>query len=70
VTDREEIYEGKCYLHGPMRNALLAGILSGVAFTLAHFQLVSSVVEIGLYLVAIPLGGHHWMREEIGRAHV
>ncbi|HMX95137.1 MAG TPA: heavy metal translocating P-type ATPase, partial [Elusimicrobiota bacterium] len=58
-------YEGQWYLHGPMRNALLAGILSGFAFGLAHFQLVPSVVEIGLYLVATPLGGYHWMREAV-----
>lgn len=63
--ESEEIYEGKWYLHGPMRNALLAGILSGVAFALGHFQLVPSVVEIGLYIVAIPLGGIHWMREAV-----
>ncbi len=63
--ESEEAYEGQWYLHGPMRNALLAGILSGVAFALGHFHLVPSVVEIVLYLVAIPLGGYHWMREAV-----
>lgn len=58
-------YEGKWYLHGPMRNALLAGVLSGVAFSLAHLQLAAPAVEIGLYVVAILLGGFHWMREAV-----
>src|SRR3990172_1944788 len=48
-----------------MRNALLAGLLTGSGFALAHLGFVSSAVETAFYLVAIPLGGYHWMREGI-----
>ena len=63
--DSEEIFEGKWYLHGPMRNALLSGLLTGVAFGLAHWEALPRAVEIALYVIAIPLGGYHWMREGI-----
>jgi hypothetical protein len=48
-----------------MRNALIAGVLTGIAFGLAHLGIIPSPVETALYLVAIPLGGYHWGREAI-----
>lgn len=63
--EKEEIFEGKWYAHPPMRNALIAGLLTGVAFGLAHLGLIPPLVETALYIVAIPLGGYHWSREGI-----
>lgn len=63
--EREEIFEGKWYSHPPMRNALIAGLLTGMAFGLAHLGLIPSLVEITIYVVAILLGGYHWSREGI-----
>lgn len=63
--EREDIFEGKWYAHPPMRNALIAGLLTGAAFGLAHLGLIPPLVETALYLVAIPLGGYHWAREGI-----
>jgi Cd2+/Zn2+-exporting ATPase len=47
-----------------MRNALIAGGLTSVAYTLTHFiKGMPSFVEIPLYIAAILIGGYHWTRE-------
>lgn len=61
----EEVFEGSWYMHPPMRNALLAGLLTGISFGLAHGDLIVPQVEIALYVIAILLGGYHWIREGI-----
>jgi Cd2+/Zn2+-exporting ATPase len=48
-----------------MRNALIAGLLTGIAFVLAHLGVIPSLIEISIYVVAILLGGYHWSREGI-----
>lgn len=58
-----EGFEGKLYAHPPMRNALIAGALTIMAFALAHLQVIPSAFEIGIYVVAIIIGGYHWARE-------
>jgi len=64
--EKEEIFEGKWYAHPPLRNALIAGLITGLAFLLAHIdRLIPSSVEIALYIIAILLGGYHWGREGI-----
>ena len=63
--EKEEIFEGKWYAHPPMRNALIAGLLTGIAFVLAHLGVIPSLIEISIYVVAILLGGYHWSREGI-----
>ncbi len=63
--EKEEIFEGKWYAHPPMRNALLSGLLTGIAFSLAHLGLIPPLAEITIYLTAIILGGYHWSREGI-----
>ncbi len=63
--EKEEVFEGKWYAHPPMRNALIAGLLTGIAFVLAHIRVIPSPVEISIYVVAILLGGYHWSREGI-----
>lgn len=59
------VFDGRWFSHPAMRNALLGGLLTGVAFALGHLHIVPSFVETILFLVAIPLGGYHWMREGI-----
>ncbi len=63
--EKGEIFEGKWYVYPPMRNALVAGLLTGIAFGLAHLGIIPSSVEMGIYIVAILLGGYHWGREGI-----
>lgn len=61
----EEIFEGQWYAHPPMRNALIAGLLTGIAFVLGHLGIISQTAEIPIYMVAILLGGYHWSKEGI-----
>ena len=63
--EREEIFEGKWYAHPPMRNALIAGLLTGSAFALAHLGIIPNLAETVIYAVAILLGGYYWSREGI-----
>lgn len=63
--EKEKTFEGKWYQHPAMRNALLAGLLTGIAFGLGYFKIISSAAEIPIYIVAIILGGYYWIREGI-----
>lgn len=56
-------YTGKWWTHPPMRNALLAGIITIATFSLSHFGVISQRLEIPFYIIAIVLGGFHWMTE-------
>ncbi len=47
----------------PLRNASLAALITGIGFISFHVGLLSEGIEIGLFLVAIILGGYHWIRE-------
>ncbi len=58
-------FEGKLYMHPPMRNALIAGILTLIAFGLAHLNVIPGSFEIGIYIIAILIGAYHWGREGI-----
>ena len=59
----QEAPEGKWYSHPPMRNVLIAGALISLFFALAHFDLMPSFLEVLIYVWAIILSGHHWIRE-------
>jgi Cd2+/Zn2+-exporting ATPase len=56
-------FEGKWFQFPILRNALIAGALSAVAFALGHLQIIPHAMEIGAYVAAIALGGYHWARE-------
>lgn len=58
-------FEGKLYAHPPMRNALIAGGLTLLAFGLGHLGVIPSGYEIAIYIFAIIIGGYHWTREGI-----
>lgn len=58
-------FSGKWYAHPIVRSALIAGILAGTAFGLAHLDVMPASLEIACYIVAILLGGYHWSREGI-----
>ena len=64
-AEQGEIFEGKWYTHPPMRNALIAGVITGITFTLAHTGMIPNSAEVALYSGAIILGGYHWSREGI-----
>lgn len=60
-----ESYGGRWYLHSPMRNALTGGLLTGLAFGLAHLGWIPRLAEILIYGLAILIGGYHWCWEGI-----
>lgn len=66
VKDKDhDGFEGKLYAHPPMRNALIAGGLTLLAFASAHLGIISSRYEVAMYIFAIIIGGYHWSREGI-----
>lgn len=58
-------FDGKLYAHPPMRNALIAGGLTLLAFILGHLGIIPSGFEITIYIFAIVIGGYYWTREGI-----
>ena len=48
-----------------MRNALIVGLLTGMAFNLSHLGIIWPIVEIPIYIIAILLGGYHWAKEGV-----
>ncbi|WP_456433294.1 heavy metal translocating P-type ATPase [Thermosulfuriphilus sp.] len=63
MKDREEIFSGPWWHYPPLKAALIAGAISTLTFLSAHSGLVSPEIERIAYLLAIVLGGIHWMRE-------
>ncbi len=53
----------KWYLFAPVRDALLASVLVGVIYGLARAGLLGGPLESGLYVVAMIVGGRHWLWE-------
>ena len=58
-------FDGPWWRYPALRNALIAGALTVVAFGLAHLGIINRHIELALYFAAIPLGGWYWMREAI-----
>ena len=58
-------FSGPWWMFPPLRNALLAGIIAGAAFVLEWFGIVGHSPAMLAYIVAIPLGGWHWIREGV-----
>ena len=60
--DHDRGFAGPWWQYPVLRNALMAGLLAGAGFALAHLGLVSEQTEALFYFVAIPLGGHRRVR--------
>ncbi|OGI38113.1 MAG: ATPase [Candidatus Muproteobacteria bacterium RBG_16_62_13] len=58
-------FDGPWWRYPPLRNALIAGLIAGVGFVLAHLGFIPQRIENVFYWIAIPLGGWHWTREGI-----
>ena len=59
----ESEYEGRWWGFPPLRNALIAGLLAGVAWVGHVAGLIPATVETVLYWIAIPVGAWYWARE-------
>jgi len=62
-SDAEAIFQGRWYAFAPLRNALIAGVIAGIAFALARAGIIERLPEIIAYAFAIVLGGYHWIFE-------
>jgi Cd2+/Zn2+-exporting ATPase len=58
-------FSGPWWQFPPLRNALAAGVVAGVAFLLEHLGVVTHHGAMWAYVAAIPLGGWYWAREGI-----
>lgn len=58
-------FEVPWYAHSSLQNAIIAGLLTGIAFGLAHLGIISLLFETAIYAVAILLGGYHWGLEGV-----
>ncbi len=64
VTGKEG-FTGKWYTHPILRNTLLATLLTGVTYGLAHTGIIDPILEKALFGIAVVVGGYHWAREGI-----
>ena len=64
-NNHQDGFAGQWWEYPILRNALMAGVLAGCGFVLAHVGLISERAELAFYFVAIPLGGYHWTREAV-----
>lgn len=62
---KDGAYDGKWYLHPPLRNALIAGAIAGFGILLGHLGIIPVLVENLFLLLAIPIGAYHWTKEGI-----
>ena len=60
-THAEAIFSGRWYAYPPLRNALIAGVITGLTFVLTSMGMLDRSAEISLYAMAIILGGYHWV---------
>jgi Zn2+/Cd2+-exporting ATPase len=56
---------GPWYAFPPIRNALLAAALAVLTFGLGLGGVLPATLEMGLYVLAMGIGGFYWMREGI-----
>jgi heavy metal translocating P-type ATPase len=61
----EEGFHGPWWKYPPLRSALVAGVIAGLGFVLAHAGLLTEQYENWFYWIAIPMGGWHWVHEGI-----
>ncbi|MFQ6110088.1 MAG: heavy metal translocating P-type ATPase [Candidatus Aminicenantales bacterium] len=64
-VEKEKGFDGIWYAHPPLRNALIAGFLTGITFVLSHLGFIPTNAEVIFYIIAILLGGYHWANEGI-----
>ena len=56
-------HAGPWWTFRPLRDALIAGVMTGCVFVVEHLGLIPHTWAIAPYVVAILLGGRHWTRE-------
>lgn len=65
MEEKDSTTSSSWYSHPQMRNALLAGLLTGLAIVMTKVGVLTHTSAIALYIPAILLGGYAWAREGI-----
>lgn len=65
MKSHDSSFSGRWWQFPPLRGAVLAAVIAGVAFLLERMGVLPHSAAIGAYVLAIPLGGWHWMREGV-----
>ena len=65
TLDQQEESQGSWMTYPPLRNALLAGILSLIVFLLEKAGIISAPIATGFFLIAIFVGGYLWVVEGV-----
>ena len=58
-------YDGPWYGHPPLRNAIIACIITAAGLALGHLGIVPQQAENIFFIAAILIGAYHWAREGI-----
>ncbi len=62
-VEMEQALNLKWYQFPPIRNALVAAILTSIIFSCSYLAIIPDYVSIPAYFVAIALGGFFWIKE-------
>jgi len=65
MLEENNEFKGLWCQYPPLRNALLAGILSIIAFILEYMHIITETMAIWIYWISIPLGGYIWAKEGV-----
>jgi len=65
MLENENEFQGPWWRYPPLRNALLAGVLSFFAFIFEQMQIITETAAIWMYWISIPLGGYIWAKEGV-----
>ena len=64
-AEMEQALASKWYEYPPIRNALLAGVLVGIIFTLSNLISLPWYASVPAYAFAVVLGGFYWIKEGV-----
>jgi len=65
MLEEKNEFQGSWWQYPPLRNALLAGLISLIAFIFEHTHIITETTAIWIYWIAIPLGGYIWAKEGV-----
>lgn len=65
MLEEKTEFQGPWWQYPPLRNALLAGLISLSAFIFEHTDIITETTAIWMYWISIPLGGYIWAKEGV-----
>ncbi|MCJ7765183.1 MAG: cation-translocating P-type ATPase [Thiovulaceae bacterium] len=65
MLEEKNEFQGPWWQYPPLRNALLAGLISLIAFIFEQTHIITEATAIWMYWISIPLGGYIWAKEGV-----